>query len=1390
MIRYLMMVSMLCGVSLGGAAYRAADVGGLDGKQMVGGAKLQQAPKPLNLPLLDSVYRGMAVYYDCTAGPYFNAVPEPPRALDDIGFPTTEQVCIGALEFAFYQMATSNLVAEVSFYDTLILNATPVNSDLIGTVEVDLGVVSPGAYLTGLIDITSAFPDGLCMGGGDGQAAVDIVFRDSPGGPLSTTGTPIFAAGTVSLGSNLDMYWRDADGDGQYADPGDRRWFGGPPYPAQFYLKLYGLPEPLAGVEISAPQCTGPGSEITFTVTNNSGQTIYLPHPDSWFIKDQQGNAVYHRPCDMPLVVPVDDGQQATFTWDQTDMGTGTITSCAWDNAAQVPNGLYTFCLDYCGDNGCADTYRTCADFQVGNCVSVTTDQDCYNPGETVTFTITNNGSNLINLRHGGPWEIKDSLNSHVYGPACTTLAVIPLDTGESYSWEWDQKDEGDGQVGCGYLNRAQVANGTYQVEVSYTNENFDPDSVASATFRIADSCVDVEPDCPCHMPGGNVVIRLRNDTPDPIELPHQQPWRVTDLAGAVIFEAPPVGPPEYVVPGEERYYPWAPLDQSGQPVSAGSYNIEIDYRDAGLIDRVAHGRLKLGGCLKLELDQDCYPTGEIVTMTITNTSCEQIPLLLMDRGPIQIVDPADPPGLPIWAVPCVDVQNLDPGDTRTYTWNQTDEGNGLSSDCVTWNNGQAVAAGRYCAEVPYADQNLNNFYTARRCFDIGNNCPNLKADQDCYELGEDVCFTLTNNTNAGITVDRMWRILDSAGNEIHPGPQCEVYWIPLVINAGADSQFCWDQLQCFQAPVAADSYTFEIHFVEDDGTEHTYYEDFTISETPCPGPGITGCGDFSGDGVIDLNDFSTFASCFGLTSPSASCDAGALSACDLNGDGGVDLNDFSTFALRFGSVPGLPPDCIPGQPIVRSDWLCYPAGDTAVVNVDVPPIPAGSLHFLVFEEDGAGQGALLLEETRPLDGSATYQFTVTLPNEVMYNAMARVLDTQGQELGANGLSLGVRPDLPQIPGEICTFEVLTVDASALRSEVETAVAGGTPMPLDIGSRSFLVLLESNADLVAPEILAQEPTLALFTGQVVGDPDSTVAVTFAEGLVHAMVDPSEDPSVYLEPAYDYDTVLPFDMYIGYEGDDVYIPLKDHADPTPPAPLAPPGDAKGSGPSPVELAGTNQERGDGSARHGTLCPDIHVNLYYDNDSNRTRFTHTNNIDATLHKLGSHLYVASVAHLNTNSYHDATGRTNLLGDFASHATTAGADVAMLFTRNRNHINYGNTLGMAWWRRGSYVGAGSAYSWVRRRGSNHRICAVGAHELSHNMGASNTSSGHRNAVRRWTYHWSWWCMCGYAKAHYSLMKSSYVRDDVMDLNWLQADRNTITYTLNNTAGHFCNP
>jgi hypothetical protein len=60
--------------------------------------------------------------------------------------------------------------------------------------------------------------------------------------------------------------------------------------------------------------------------------------------------------------------------------------------------------------------------------------------------------------------------------------------------------------------------------------------------------------------------------------------------------------------------------------------------------------------------------------------------------------------------------------------------------------------------------------------------------------------------------------------------------------------------------------------------------------------------GDFTGDGLINLDDFATFARCFANdeTIPPFSCLPDEFEFCDLDGDGAVGLYDFATFASRF----------------------------------------------------------------------------------------------------------------------------------------------------------------------------------------------------------------------------------------------------------------------------------------------------------------------------------------------------------------------------------------------------------------------------------------------------------------------------------------------------------
>ncbi len=75
----------------------------------------------------------------------------------------------------------------------------------------------------------------------------------------------------------------------------------------------------------------------------------------------------------------------------------------------------------------------------------------------------------------------------------------------------------------------------------------------------------------------------------------------------------------------------------------------------------------------------------------------------------------------------------------------------------------------------------------------------------------------------------------------------------------------------------------------------------WVVAASSPPGCAST-CADLNGSGGnVDLVDFATLSTCFGLSGPNASCDAGEFTCSDMNEDGVINLLDFATFLLTFG---------------------------------------------------------------------------------------------------------------------------------------------------------------------------------------------------------------------------------------------------------------------------------------------------------------------------------------------------------------------------------------------------------------------------------------------------------------------------------------------------------
>ncbi len=199
--------------------------------------RLESAPTPLG-----GGTAGGTLIYDNSAGNLFSSSLQPRRALDDVSFNPGPGAGISndvdGINLGFVvNVANTAFDIRVVLYDDLDGNASPVNTNPYSpSVTIAISdTLATGAYTTGMVTL------GTPITVDDDVLAVDVLFLEPGTETLSTAATPLFAGGGVLVGSSADVYWRDADGNGQY-DSTDARFFNGAPFLANFYLQM--TPEP------------------------------------------------------------------------------------------------------------------------------------------------------------------------------------------------------------------------------------------------------------------------------------------------------------------------------------------------------------------------------------------------------------------------------------------------------------------------------------------------------------------------------------------------------------------------------------------------------------------------------------------------------------------------------------------------------------------------------------------------------------------------------------------------------------------------------------------------------------------------------------------------------------------------------------------------------------------------------------------------------------------------------------------------------------------------------------------------------------------------------------------------------------------------------------------
>ena len=240
----------------------------------------------------------------------------------------------------------------------------------------------------------------------------------------------------------------------------------------------------------------------------------------------------------------------------------------------------------------------------------------------------------------------------------------------------------------------------------------------------------------------------------------------------------------------------------------------------------------------------------------------------------------------------------------------------------------------------------------------------------------------------------------------------------------------------------------------------------------------------------------------------------------------------------------------------VYTDKTLYAPGETITVTVESNR--RGTL--IVDSFDPRGSGDSILDEVVNLPSAPAQRvFTCTTTNEGRYLAIADLIFDPDEAPDTARTEFGVRrPELATVPKQVLRTETPALDVPTIRSNLQSAVQSGAPVPLPLGGETFLLMNVQRSPLELPP--GEPLPMALqgaesFTAQVEGNTNSLVTLTVGPDAsggndLHGMIlsnpdDGGPQSTVWVQPLRLHDPNASNDVHLVYRGEDLLFPLNNH-----------------------------------------------------------------------------------------------------------------------------------------------------------------------------------------------------------------------------------------------------